>query len=150
MARARTLSAPYFYTINCNNNKSLYDQIDSKLIGSNIYWNKKHHKQWRSIKTIAFSQLFTVCWRERVKHINLKISLQFLSGKINYVGRKVLTWYNDFAFYIGKHVSICWMPMWVRKTAAKHQITQISELELTFSWKWNSEQKNNLKVTTQN
>ena len=35
MARARTLSAPYFYTIHCNNNnKSLYDQIDSKLIGS--------------------------------------------------------------------------------------------------------------------
>ena len=37
MARARKLSAPYFYMIQWNNNMSLYDQIDSKLIGSNIY-----------------------------------------------------------------------------------------------------------------
>ena len=34
MARARTLSPPCFYTIHCKNNKSLHDQIDSKLIGS--------------------------------------------------------------------------------------------------------------------
>ena len=40
MARACMLSAPYFYIIHCNNNKSLYDQIDSKLIGSNIFWKK--------------------------------------------------------------------------------------------------------------
>ena len=41
MARAHTLLPPYFYMIHCNNNKSLYDQIDSKLIGPNIYWKKK-------------------------------------------------------------------------------------------------------------
>ena len=34
MARAHTLSPPCFYTTHCNNNKSLHDQIDSKLIGS--------------------------------------------------------------------------------------------------------------------
>ena len=39
--------------------QSLYDQIDSKLIGSNIYL-KKHDRKQRSIKTIALSQLLTV------------------------------------------------------------------------------------------
>ena len=40
----------------------------------------------------------------------MKRSLQFLSGRINHVGKKVLTWYNDFAFHIGNRVCICRMP----------------------------------------
>ena len=46
----------------------------------------------------------------------MKISLQFLSGRINRVGKKVLTWYNDFAFHGSNRISICWMSKWVRKT----------------------------------
>ena len=38
------------------------------------------------------------------------------SGRKNHVGKKVPTWYNDFAFHVGNHVSICRMLMWVRKT----------------------------------
>ena len=55
MARARTLSAPYFYMIHCNNNKSLYDQIDSKLVGSNIYWKKTPDKD-----DCAFSVVYSL------------------------------------------------------------------------------------------
>ena len=32
--------------------------------------------------------------------------------------------------------------------SAKHQITQINELELTFNWKWNSKQKKNIYSQT--
>ena len=32
---------------------------------------------------------------------------------------------------------------------AKHQITQINELELTFNWKWDSTQKNHLTWKSQ-
>ena len=32
---------------------------------------------------------------------------------------------------------------------AKHQITQINELELTFNWKWNSKQKNHVTSNSQ-
>ena len=39
------------------------------------------------------------------------------SGRKNHVGKKVPTWYNDFAFHIGNHVSIRQMLTWVRKTA---------------------------------
>ena len=39
------------------------------------------------------------------------------SGRKNHVGKKVLTWYNDFAFHVGNHVGIQQMPTWVRKTA---------------------------------
>ena len=32
---------------------------------------------------------------------------------------------------------------------AKHQITWINELKLTFNWKWNSEQKNHATLKSQ-
>ena len=43
--------------------------------------------------------------------------LPFLSDTKNHVGKKVPTWYSDFAFDVGNHVGICRMPTWVRKTA---------------------------------
>ena len=46
------------------------------------------------------------------------------SGRKNHVGKKVPTWYNDFAFHVCNHVSICRMPTWVRKTAICPQIQQ--------------------------
>ena len=49
----------------------------------------------------------------------MKISLQFLSGRINHTGKKVPKWYNDFAFHVGNRVGICQMPTWVRKTGNK-------------------------------
>ena len=60
MARAHTLSAPYFYTIHCNNNKSLYDQIDSKLIGSNIYWKKTWQTLTIDKDDCAFSVVYSL------------------------------------------------------------------------------------------
>ena len=48
------------------------------------------------------------------------ILLNFWSGRKNHVGKKVPTWCSDFAFHVGNHVSICWMLMWVRKTAQLH------------------------------
>ena len=61
MARARTLSTPYFYTIHCNNNnKSLYDQIDSKLIGSNIYWKKTSQTVTIDKDDCAFSVVYSL------------------------------------------------------------------------------------------
>ena len=42
-----------------------------------ISTEKKGKQQW-SIKMLSLSQLLTVCYRERVKHICLKISLKFL------------------------------------------------------------------------
>ena len=62
------------------------------------------------------SQLFTACWWYRVKHIYLKTSLQFLSGRISHVGKKVPTRYKNFAFHISNCIGICQMPAWVRKT----------------------------------
>ena len=41
---------------------------------------------------------------------------QFLSDRINHVGKNILMWYNDFAFHISNHVSICQILTWVRKT----------------------------------
>ena len=45
MARACTLSAPYFYTIHYNN-KLLYDQTDSNWLGL-ISAEKNHHSDDR-------------------------------------------------------------------------------------------------------
>ena len=59
MARARTLSPPYFYTIHCNNNKS-YDQIDSKLIGSIIYWKKASQTVTIDKGDCAFSVVYSL------------------------------------------------------------------------------------------
>ena len=111
MARARTLSAPYFYTIHCNNNKSLYDQIDSKLIGSNIYWKKTSQTVMIDKDDYAFSVVYSLLKIKSKAYIYLK------SGRINHVSTKVPTWYNDFAFHVGNRVGICRMPTWVRKTA---------------------------------
>ena len=86
MARARTLSAPYFCMIHCNNNKLLYDQIDPKLIGSNIYWKKRSQTVTIDKDDCAFSVVYSLL-KIRVKHIYLKISLEFLGGRINHVGK---------------------------------------------------------------
>ena len=40
------------------------------------------------------------------------------SGRKIHVSKKLLTWYNDFAFHVGNHIGICRMLMWVRKTVA--------------------------------
>ena len=40
----------------------------------------------------------------------MKISLQFLNGRINHVSKKVPTWYNDFASDVDNCVGICQMP----------------------------------------
>ena len=117
MARARTLSAPYFYTIHCNNNKSLYDQIDSKLIGSNIYWKKTSQTVMIDKDDYAFSVVYSLLKIKSKAYIYLKISLKFLSERINHDSKKVPTWYNDFAFHVGNCIGICQMPTWVRKTA---------------------------------
>ena len=60
MARARTLSAPYFSTIHCNNNKSLYDQIDCKLIGSNICWKETSQTVTIDKDDCAFSVVYSL------------------------------------------------------------------------------------------
>ena len=40
-------------------------------------------------------------------------------GRKNHIGKKVLMWYNDFAFHVGNRISICQMLTWVRKTECK-------------------------------
>ena len=60
MARACMLSTLYFYMIHCNNNKSLYDQIDSKLIGSNIYWKKTSQTVTIDKDDCAFSVVYSL------------------------------------------------------------------------------------------
>ena len=40
-------------------------------------------------------------------------------GRKNHIGKKVLMWYNDFAFHVSNRISICWMLTWVRKTECK-------------------------------
>ena len=45
-----------------------------------------------------------------------KKSLKFLSGRINCIDKKVLMWYNDFAFHIDNRVNISKRPTWIRKT----------------------------------
>ena len=63
------ISKKYAAIMTRNEAKSWYDQIDFELIGSNIIEKKKHCRQRQSIKIIALSQFFTVCLRQRVKHI---------------------------------------------------------------------------------
>ena len=122
---------------------SLYDQIDSKLIGSNIYWKKTSQTVTIDKDDCAFSVVYSLL-KIRVKHIYLKISLEFLGGRINHVGKKVPTWYNDFAFHVSNHVDIRRMLIWVKKTRVEQfrcfilQTTYLQNQLFNFKIAWDS------------
>ena len=120
MARARTLSAPYFYTIHCNNNKSLYDQIDSKLIGSNIYWKKTSQTVTIDKDDCAFSVVYSL--------LKIKNKVYIFENIF-----RIFKWYNDFAFHISNRVGICRMPTWVRNIEPQQRTIQFIILGILLS-----------------
>ena len=75
-------------------------------------------------KAYIFKNVFKIPWNMQWARICLGIGilivLNFWSGRKNHVRKKVLMWYNDFAFHVGNHVGICQMLTWVRKTVGQH------------------------------
>ena len=74
-----------------------------------------------SLKFLETCIKHVLAWAQGFFSGFILIVLNFWSGRKNHIGKKVPMCYNDFAFHVSNHISIYWMPTWVRKTTEKVQ-----------------------------